>query len=63
VNQNLFRIDLVKSRSRLEAENAALGQQLAVLQRRVHGRVQLTNSDRLFFFSFCIACFRRFSRP
>ena len=52
MNQNLFRIDLVKSRSRLEAENAALGQQLAVLQRRVHGRVQLTNSDRLFFFVF-----------
>src|SRR2546430_11740309 len=38
-----------KSNSRLEAENAALSQQLAVLQRKVRGRVQFTNSDRLFF--------------
>src|SRR5580704_5193905 len=38
-----------KSPSRLEAENAALRQQLAVLQRKQHGRVPLTNSDRLFF--------------
>jgi hypothetical protein len=37
-----------KSKSRLEAENAALGHQLIVLQRRVRGRVQLTNGDRLF---------------
>src|SRR5271169_7122694 len=37
-----------KSNSRLEAENAALRQQLIVLQRKVRGRVQLTNSDRLF---------------
>src|SRR5436190_21612889 len=37
-----------KSRSRLEAENAALRHQLIVLQRRVRGRVQLTNGDRLF---------------
>ena len=37
-----------KSKSRLEAENAALRHQLIVLQRRVHGRVQLTNGDRLF---------------
>ena len=35
--------------SRLEAENAALRRQLIVLQRQVRGRVQFTNSDRLFF--------------
>jgi hypothetical protein len=35
--------------SRLEAENAALRRQLIVLQRQVLGRVQFTNSDRLFF--------------
>jgi hypothetical protein len=40
---------LFKSKSRLEAENAALRHQLAVLQRKVRGRVQFTNSDRLFF--------------
>src|SRR6266704_1936853 len=39
---------LFKSKSRLEAENAALRHQLIVLQRRVSGRVQLTNGDRLF---------------
>jgi hypothetical protein len=39
---------LFKSKSRLEAENAALRRQLIVLQRRVSGRVQLTNRDRLF---------------
>jgi hypothetical protein len=38
-----------KSNSRLEAENAALRHQLMVLQRKVRGRVQFTNSDRLFF--------------
>src|SRR5260370_30724665 len=37
-----------KSKSRLEAENAALRHQLIVLQRRVRGRGQLTNGDRLF---------------
>src|SRR5437870_10637225 len=37
-----------KSKSRLEAENAALCHQLFVLQRRVRGRVQLTSGDRLF---------------
>src|SRR2546425_6799285 len=37
-----------KSKSRLEAENAALRHQLIVLQRRVRGRVHLTNGDRLF---------------
>ena len=38
-----------KSKSRLEAENATLRRQLIVLQRNVHGRVRLTNNDRLFF--------------
>ena len=40
---------LVKSKSRLEAENAALRQQLIVLQRKVRGRVRFNNVDRLFF--------------
>jgi hypothetical protein len=40
---------LFKPRSRLEAENAALRHQLIVLQRKARGRVQFTNSDRLFF--------------
>src|SRR5262245_39250623 len=38
---------LFKPKSWLEAENAALRQQLIVLQRQVRGRVQFTNSDRL----------------
>ena len=38
-----------KSKSRLEAENAALRQQLIVLRRKVQGRVRLTNNDRWFF--------------
>ncbi len=38
-----------KSKSRLEAENAALRHQLSVLRRKMHGRVRLTNNDRLFF--------------
>ena len=37
-----------KSKSRLEAENAALRHQLIVLRRKVRGRVQLTNNDRWF---------------
>src|SRR5258707_3182461 len=37
-----------KSKKGLAAENAALRHQLIVLQRRVRGRVQLTNGDRLF---------------
>src|SRR5438445_8608579 len=45
---NLF-ASLFKPKSRLEAENAALRQQLIVLQRKVRGRAQFTNSDRLFF--------------
>src|SRR5208283_2843965 len=39
---------LFKSKSRLEAENAALRQQLVVLRRKVHGSVRLTRGDRLF---------------
>ena len=38
-----------KSKSRLEAENAALRHQLIVLRRKVRGRAQLTNGDRRFF--------------
>jgi transposase InsO family protein len=38
-----------KPKRRLEAENAALRRQVAILQRKVRGRVRLTNSDRLFF--------------
>jgi hypothetical protein len=45
-----------KSKSRLEAENAALRHKLAVLRRKVRGRVQLTNGDRLFL----IQLYRRF---
>src|SRR3981189_3245082 len=51
----LFRLCLAlfaspfKSKSRLEAENAALRHQLIVLKRRVRGRVRLTDGDRLFF--------------
>src|SRR5437588_9773264 len=37
-----------KSKSRLEAENAALRHQLIMLRRRVRGRVHLTSGDRLF---------------
>src|SRR4029077_3476528 len=37
-----------KSKSRLAAENAALRHQLIMLRRRVRGRVQFTNGDRLF---------------
>jgi transposase InsO family protein len=37
-----------KSKSRLEAENAALRQQLIILRRKVPGRVRLKNSDRWF---------------
>jgi hypothetical protein len=36
------------SKSRLEAENAALRHQLTVLRRKVRGHVQLTNGNRLF---------------
>ena len=40
---------LFKSKCQLEAEKAVLRHQLTVLQRKRHGRAQLTNSDRLFF--------------
>jgi hypothetical protein len=38
-----------KSKSRLEAENAALRHQLIVLRRKVQGRARLTNNDRWLF--------------
>jgi hypothetical protein len=38
-----------RSKLRLEAENAILRHQLIVLRRRPHGRIRLTNHDRLFF--------------
>jgi len=38
-----------RSKSRLEAENAALRHQLVVLRRKMRGRVRFTNSDRRFF--------------
>src|ERR1700692_2458911 len=38
-----------KSKLRLEAENAVLRHQFIILRRRPHGRVRLTNHDRLFF--------------
>jgi len=38
-----------KSKSRLEAENAALRRQLVVLRRKVQGQIRLTNNDRWFF--------------
>src|SRR5260221_11510742 len=39
----------LKSKVRLEAENAVLRHQLIVLRRRLHGRIRLMNHDRLFF--------------
>jgi hypothetical protein len=39
----------VKSKVRLEAENAMLRHQLNVLRRRLPGRVRFTNNDRWFF--------------
>ena len=38
----------IKSKMRLEAENAVLRHQLTVLRRRLQGRVRLTNKDRWF---------------
>ena len=38
-----------RSTSRLAAENAVLQHQLVALQRKVRGRVEFTNGDRLFF--------------
>ena len=37
-----------KSKSRLEAENAALRHQLIVLRRKTQGKVHLTKNDRWF---------------
>jgi transposase InsO family protein len=42
-------ISPLKPASRLEAENAALRHQLIVLQRKLRGRIEFTNRDRLFF--------------
>src|SRR4029434_10985215 len=39
----------LKSRTRLEAENAALRHQLIILCRQRHVRVRLSNNDRWFF--------------
>jgi hypothetical protein len=44
-----FLVSAFKSKSRLEAENAALRHQLIVLRRKVRSRPQLTNNDRWFF--------------
>jgi hypothetical protein len=38
-----------KSKSRLELENAALRHQVVVLQRKVRGRIEFANRDRLLF--------------
>ena len=62
---------LFKPKSQLEAENAALRQQLIVLQRKVRGRVQFTSSDRLFFIQLyrwfqsvtCSTCWSWFGWP
>ena len=40
---------IFKSRTRLEAENAVLRQQLIVLRRKLPGRAKLTSGDRIFF--------------
>ena len=39
-------VALFTPKSRLKAENAALRQQLIVLRRKVHGRIQLSSGDR-----------------
>src|SRR5262249_58615266 len=38
-----------RSKLAIEAENAALRQQIIVLRRKLRGRVKLSNADRLFF--------------
>ena len=38
-----------RSKSGLAAENAVLRHQVAMLRRKVRGRIHLTNADRLFF--------------
>jgi len=47
-----------KYKSYLAAENAALRQQVIVLQRKIHGRVEFTDHERLLS-SNCIAGFPR----
>ena len=42
-------ISPLKPTGRREAENAALRNQVAVLQRKLRGRIRFTNRDRLFF--------------
>jgi hypothetical protein len=39
----------LRSKAALEAENAALRQQIVVLRRKLRGRIMLSNGDRLFF--------------
>jgi hypothetical protein len=51
-----------KSRSQLEAEKAALLQQLIVLQRKVRSRAKIPTAI-VCSLSSCIAGFRRSSRP
>jgi hypothetical protein len=61
--RHLRQNDKDKSRCRLEAENAALRQQLAVLQRRVRGRIECSRKA-IVWSSFCsIGYFRRLSLP
>ena len=50
-----FMVAPFKSKSRLEAENAALRHQLIILRRKVQGRVRLTNRDRWFFVQLIVA--------
>ena len=53
VSRLLFLLNLLglpfKSKSCLAAENAALRQQVIVLQRKIRGRVEFTDHERLFF--------------
>ena len=42
-----------RSKSALEAENAALRQQIIVLRRKLRGRIRFSNGDRLFFVWVC----------
>lgn len=39
----------LRSKTSLEAENAALRRQIVVLRRKLQGRIKLSNGDRLFF--------------
>ena len=39
--------------AKLEVENAVLRHQVAVLRRKVRGRLEFTNSDRWFFVQLC----------